>query len=480
MRSFSPFSMSLKEVNKKFLKIEDELDLFDQKINDVYFWERMRIRVYTYVLEECSTIGQAHSSVKTTYANRIKKAIRLIKDFLSPSSHFIPHKEIIFWGSHRRKIQTDEKWWDIYCDPIIENLDRSYLYIESYYLEDHLVPSKTENIHYLDFLYNLASIRCKLGMVKVSFTREEKTILKDIMHEIYRKFGVRITLEDIVKIDLLIRESRLPLYKALLRKVTPEIVIVVCSYGKETFIEACKSLNIPVVELQHGVINEYHLGYSYPGLKRKKRIFPDYFFAFGDFWKNSVKFPIGGDRIFSVGYPYLEREIEKCANIQKKEQLLFISQGTIGKELSKFAVDLSESNQLSQKIIYKLHPGEYNRWRKEYPWLAEAEIEVLDNDRIPLYHLFAESKIQIGVHSTAIYEGLAFGINTYLLNLPGIEYMEYLIKKQYAKVVSSIDELIELIKEEKHAKHFNIKDFFRSSALNNIYNKLNELITSKR
>jgi len=471
--------MSLKEINKKFLNIEDGLDLFDRKINGVYFWERIRMRVYTYILEECGTVGQAYPTIKTTYTKRVKKAVRLIKDFLSPSSHFISQKEILFWGAHRRKIQMDEKWWDIYCDPIIENLNRPYLYIESYYLGNHLVPARTENIHYLDFLYDLAAIRCKLGTVRVSFTREEKALLKDILHEIYDKLKVRISLEDMVRIDLLIRESRLPLYTTLLTKVNPRIVIVVCSYGKETFIEACKNLNIPVVELQHGVINEYHLGYAYPGVRRIKRTFPDYFFAFGDFWKDSVEFPIGKDRIFSVGYPYLEREVEKYINVQKKEQLLFISQGTIGKELSKFAVELSKTNQISQKIIYKLHPGEYDRWQREYPWLEDAEIEVLDDDRIPLYRLFAESKIQIGVYSTSVYEGLAFGNKTYLFNLPGIEYMEYLIKNQYAKVVFSIDELIALIKEEKYDKHFNIKDFFRSNALNNIYNKLGELITSQ-
>ncbi len=58
-------------------------------------------------------------------------------------------------------------------------------------------------------------------------------------------------------------------------------------------------------------------------------------------------------------------------NTIKKKQIIFISQGITGKELSKKAVELSDNNN-GYKIIYKLHPGEFAEWDKEYPWLATA------------------------------------------------------------------------------------------------------------
>ena len=47
------------------------------------------------------------------------------------------------------------------------------------------------------------------------------------------------------------------------------------------------------------------------------------------------------------------------------------------------------------------------------------------------------SKIQIGVFSTAIYEGLGLSCNTFLYNLNGVEYMQALIDSEYAKVLSA-------------------------------------------
>jgi hypothetical protein len=250
---------------------------------------------------------------------------------------------------------------------------------------------------------------------------------------------------------------------------------LICSYGKETFVEACKFLGIPVVELQHGVINKYHLGYSFPGTSRIKRTFPDYLFVFGDFWKQVAEYPIEKERIFSVGYPYLESEIKKYPAVKKQNQILFISQGTIGREMSRFACELSERENFPYSIAYKLHPGEYSRWRSEYPWLVKPKVRVVDNDEFPLYRLFAESKIQIGVHSTAIFEGLKYGLRTFLLDLPGVEYMDYLIEKHVATMVTSVDDLIEKLQKGKSSR-IPMDFFFKPNSLDNIIKALDELL----
>ena len=49
----------------------------------------------------------------------------------------------------------------------------------------------------------------------------------------------------------------------------------------------------------------------------------------------------------------------------------------------------------------------------------------------------SESKIQIGVFSTALYEGVGLCCNTFLYNLNGLEYMKDLIDSGHAKVLSS-------------------------------------------
>ena len=89
------------------------------------------------------------------------------------------------------------------------------------------------------------------------------------------------------------------------------------------------------------------------------------------------------------------------------------------------------------QILYKLHPSEYNMYKEysSYSMLSSYEnITFLEDCN--LYQLMSVSKIQIGVFSTAIYEGLGFSCKTYLFDLNGIEYMQDLIDSEYATVLS--------------------------------------------
>jgi hypothetical protein len=285
------------------------------------------------------------------------------------------------------------------------------------------------------------------------------------------------------------RKSLLPLYIRLFKRLDPKIVFVVVSYNNEIIIEACKKLKITTVELQHGVITPYHLGYAFPEGKLKES-FPDYFFSFGDFWNNSVNFPLPKSQIFSIGYSFLEAEKEKLASVSTpasqptKKQLLFISQGAIGDKLSKFASDLIEEGieKFDFELIYKLHPGEYNHWKTSYPWLLEASkshIKVIDDSSSDLYQLMSSSEIIVGVFSTAIFEGLSFGVKTFVLEASGIEYMETLIQEKAVIKVSSAKDFLSYLSQENYGFDLNQidqEDFFKSNAVLNATNQIEKLV----
>ena len=79
-------------------------------------------------------------------------------------------------------------------------------------------------------------------------------------------------------------------------------------------------------------------------------------------------------------------------------------------------------------IFYKLHPGEYGRF-KLYP--AYIDLSKYKNvkfvEDVDLYSLLASSEYHVGVFSTALYEGMEFGCKTLILDLPGIEYVTDLL-----------------------------------------------------
>ena len=243
-------------------------------------------------------------------------------------------------------------------------------------------------------------------------------------------------------------------YKKLLKRLRPKALLVVVSYSHSIapLIAAAKSLAVPTIEMQHGTFSPYHLGYHFPNLDEHP-YFCDYFFSFGSFWHNMASLPLADEKLITFGFPHLNEQLLK-ANVQdkaitnvesnKSESILFLSQGVIGEELAKYAVACAQA-QLPWRLRYKLHPSEYNTWRNDYPNLAaQADvnlIEVIDHHRFNLYDLMREAHYQVGVFSTAVYEGMALGCKTLLVDLPGLEYMSALIEQDLAEKLHSPQEL---------------------------------------
>ena len=460
-------------INKDdFEQLEANIDAFDLRVDGIPIWERIRRIVYREINQQKGD-GQAHTNIDDGLNDYIEGVKLWTRNLFRRNPFFTETADVMFVGHPRRKKEDDDYWWDIYCDPIHESCNFDAVHFEKPYLLQHRQPSKTENIRYLDLIHFSGTIQRKLGFHKVELSNNKRQKIEEIEQEIATHFGIQVNIEDIIVDSLQKRRSLLWLYSQLLKRVKPEIVVVVVSYGKETIIEACKNQEIPVVELQHGVIHDRHFGYSYPG-SRTKEMFPDYLFTFGDFWKDNVEFPIPNDRVLSVGYPYLEQTKRKYEDVQLKNQILFISQGNIGKKLSKFALKVDQHPEIKHEVVYKLHPGEYDRWMDEYPWLVDADFEVVDNPNRQLYQLFAESKVQIGVGSTAIYEGLCFDLETYVYDCSGSDILEPLVNHEVANRISSINQLIPLL--GKKEGDFNCEYFFSPNASERICNAIESLL----
>ncbi|MHA1853432.1 MAG: hypothetical protein ACTSUF_07960 [Candidatus Heimdallarchaeaceae archaeon] len=470
--------LSLKTLYNAFLEMEETFDLFSKEINGVLFWERIRFNIFQIIAKAVlyKTIPERDS-----LSSKVKNYLLKVKNYLvtlvriDRNPFFVKQKDIIFFTNSRRKLGDNNKWWDLYTDYFVDLLPYSSFNLEKDFEFRYYAPTQTKNVRYFTFIEMIARFQKALKIKRVTFTEDEKEFLEVLSREIFNKFKVKIDLVEYVYGVLLKRELYLPLFKRLLRKIKPKLAIVVCSYGKETFIEACRNLNIIVVELQHGVITKYHVGYSFERPNARKTLFPDYFLSFGQYWKESINYPIPKNKIINVGFPALEKLKMQYKNTVKRKQIVFVSQLTIGKQLSKFAVELHKTPNFPYHIVYKLHPTETSTWKQKYPELLESGIEVIDHTGKDLYQLFAESEIQIGVYSTAIFEGLCFNLKTFLLDIPGIEYMEDLLKWQFAHKISSVKELIKHI-EAPQTKSLDTEVFFKSNAVTNIIKTIEQLI----
>jgi hypothetical protein len=158
-----------------------------------------------------------------------------------------------------------------------------------------------------------------------------------------------------------------------------------------------------------------------------------------------------------------------------------VSQGTIGKKLSELAVQIAKMLPSDRyRLIFKLHPDELVLWRHDYKDLANTpEIEVIGREK-NVYELFSCSDIQVGVYSTAIYEGLGFGLTTFIYKVGHYEDMECLVDAGYAQYIEKSDDLVNMIKSFDKDTIVNRNDrmgsFWIEDSQNNLINQINRIV----
>ncbi|SDE99400.1 hypothetical protein [Halorientalis regularis] len=461
------------ERHERFLELESEHDVFDVRVDEIPVWERVRFDVHQEVLFPTRDDG---SGTGGSLLDKLAPLKLWAKNVFVRNPFTAGDHDVVFLGHSRRKRLEDGYWWDIYFDPIHEGTDVDTLHLEPPFKSIHRTPARTEGLRYTDLIEFTGSIQRSLGLADVPLPSDSERRLEALERSIDRAFDVESRIRQRSRRQLAIRRSLKWLYRALLKRLDPEMVVLVTSYWRETFVEACRERGVTVVELQHGVIHKYHAGYAYPG-DRTKAAFPDYLLTFGEFWNDAVEFPLPAERVIDVGYPYLEMRRDEFDHLEPKAQVLFVSQQTIGEPLSKIAVRVDE--QVDREVVYKLHPSTVDDWRSRYPWLADSGVTVVAGETPSLYELFATSAAQIGVGSTALYEGLNFGLPTYLVDLPGVEYVRPLVTEGYATVVDSADELADALVTGAQSSVESDR-FFADGAVENIETELRRICEEQR
>lgn len=433
----SSVDTSYDDVVTTFLELESMHSLCDLRVDGVPVWERIRYDVQRAALDQVfgtvSTVGDSRRTLLSR-ARDVGASIGTKNPYLKQPC------DVLVYGHNRRQPREDGYFWEIYTDPIYEHLDLDYLHLEVPHKGRHYRPARTENLAFLDVVRSVGSMRRRIGRPANTVPQDVARALGAVETRLREEFEVDVAVRDRARRSLQQRASTLGLYEKLLQRQDPSVVVVIVSYGKETFIEACRRANIPVLELQHGVITPYHLGYAYPDECRKV-VTPDRLLTFGEFWNETVPFP-ADTSLAAVGYPFLESVYAQHADRSTENRVTFVSQNThVGKPLTRTAVELATETDTDVSVTYKLHPEEYVDWEERYPWLQDSPVSIRGPDGTSMYELFGTSRAVVGVYSTGLYEALKFQLPVYVLREPGVAYVEPLLDAGAATAVDSATDL---------------------------------------
>lgn len=448
-------SWTFKSLFEELCYVEKKYKLFQLKVSGVYVWKLIR---FLFFMELCNLKGLYDDSHPDLPKSKSKIKNLLNKLYIGHTSSAWTAKRtystLIF--PHARKKKCDGVFLDAYTYDFYQNLN-------SFDKNETLIVDRPERGQY----YNSVSDFIKydeplnvISFIKRSFDRitgYNTTEFEKLFQKIHQIANINIsTFKTLNTKNIYSAINKFNFqyssYLKLFKKLKVKQIFIVVSYFNEGLIAAAQELGITVTEFQHGTITGYHVGYSFP-TNIPIPYFPDRLILWGEYWQESTKLPISRDKISISGYQHIEDQLNSLKKVETNpKRVLFISQGNIAKKLFPFAITLSEM-LTDFEIVYRLHPSENKVWKEVYPTLKDAveknrnlKIE-LSNEK-PLYDSFSETKFVVGAFSTALIEALAVGCKLVFINLPGVEYFQYLFDNNLFPLVSNNSELELLIKND--------------------------------
>jgi len=410
---------SIAEIAEKIFELEVSHKLFDKKINGVYFWKLVRFSVFKEIANAkglYDSSSQAAVGVQNLYKN-------ILANF-----RLKPKVTDTLFVSHGRYYQDGASYKDMYIGKLIDDCKDSCSVLYPVNIESKYKLIGIDTINSDSFLFFLPRLLSALKFEYLTLNKKDKGFLL----ELNKVFSVAFNLSKINKLQphyVSTRVNRFKVHEYMYSRVLSskkiKTIYLVCSYGLEALISAAQKLSVKVVEVQHGVMSRYHLGYSFPGMDVVP-YFPDEFYGFSSYWYESTPLPIAQNKFKDFGFPYVKKQLgaNRCL-VKKQDQVLFISQGDIGSELSMKAIQFAQDNP-DVKVVYRLHPNEVTARYSNLPKFSNLHISD-KSDSTSLYDYLFETEFVVGVFSTALFEALHIGCKIQLVDQPGVEYMENLV-----------------------------------------------------
>lgn len=441
----------------KFLNMEKKYNLFNRKINKFSYWPYVRFDIYMKLKEL-----EVDKKNKKTSPITFDKFIRSLKTVVSGKCRNYPADKNILIFNHPRKIKNGEYYECMYTEEISKYYNSDTITLEFPEMFDHYSPIFNDNIKYLDQIelisHGMTQIYRKLGSNK-KFLKEVNFLTDLITNELKTEISPDYLL-NLIKKRYSIYKTKFKMLKKIIKKISPKIIIETVSYDTNKLIvnELASELNIPTIELQHGVMGRGHIAYNFNS-KKHFNFFPDYLFLFSEFWEKNTKLPISENNVKIVGFPYLEKNINfyppknKRESEENKKRIIILSQPEFSDKVLRLTLNLVNQlneNNSSYYIIYKLHPSESNKKEFIKSEFINDNVKIISNNDYPIYKYFSEVDIQIGVTSTAIYEGLAYNLQTYIYHIEKTDsYMFPLVDNDLATFFDNSSQLIKIMDENK-------------------------------
>ena len=469
---------------EKFLDIEDSHDFFETEINHIKIWQYIRFSYCSKLLEELTGIVTANKNVNLVQHEKNKPDK---KEWIRKQQFLLRKKDLLV-VNHPRRVKEGDFYRCFVTDTFLESLDYSYYVFEYAYKGKHFNPVKTRGLRYRDISVIKKYFHCDNESLQSDVRRFTDRINCVFEEEFCEKFSNKMKQDIVTMVNFVLEEIYYGRIYAniILSLVRPRLVITTVGYDiyNQTLIETAKRKNIPTIELEHGRIGNSHAAYNFKS-KHNLETFSDYLFVYGEYEKNTPRYPISRSRVFAVGYPELERKANIYSKRNRKKSVYkvvtFISSMADGKVIAKYALELSKRVVgKGVKIVYKLHPSEYSEWRKFYPGLEEAGILVTKKNEHDIYYYIGHSDYVVGISSTVLFEAMQFKTEIIVIKELDYQKSEAVFGCGRAMLASGFEDMYDMIEHNRKADKQDTSNYFTQNAIRNMKQTVDEILQNGR
>lgn len=423
-----------KHLFEKFLEMEARYNLFELKGKEISpVWDVLRVSLFYDIFDK---LTDRDETKKVSKWNKVASKLtnfftQFVKGFILPR-----RVEYVFFYSPIF-IGKDGKFFDRMAENMIDYTHES----RCIYIGAAELPYNTRHKDYSLFFFRV------IGSLLSSFSSISNDNYNVISVAIENTFGQFYEYE---QINFVYKRCVRDYYacKKFLKWVRPKAVFVSMDLQKGLYI-AAKECGIQSCEIQHGTMDYLYPSYSYPQFvdNYSNVAFADTFAMPGDGWGIDNNIPCKR-RIVLGNSNFVVRKQDVCDD----GSILVISNWIHNKYLVPLSIDLSKI--CSNRIIYKLHPSEYDcigSYYNCFAGISSIKIASIDSN---LSELLAKCSLVITVSSTVYYEAKTIGKRVAILKVDDYFIMEpYLKSSNNTCLIENAEDVIEALKMPEYSEN---------------------------
>lgn len=366
------------------------------------------------------TSGRKYLGKLSAQLNKIPGLLKLSYSLVKLNTRAKRRKDrTLFYAHSVDKAFNAEKgqYFNGLIDPFITNgIVTSYIYAETPQEGKYKDPSLVERDFKASELVVLSSF------IRIFSSR--KAPVKQLADQLYRlleshftKAGIEVRLSREYLQDILEGFCSEYQYSILfLKAVRPKLIITSERLGSG-LLAAAKKLSIPSIDLQHGLIDQYHAQYIHVKKMRAIKdhlIVPSYLGVFGNlhkevllydgFWAEEDVVMLGNSRIQANRVKYMHGSPETGEKV-----IMIPTQKTTFGDLKTLLEKLITLEGLRYKIILKIHPLEPQANIDVYESLAsrKPDLIILAAKESNTYELMMKARLIVGFDSAVLLEAVS-------------------------------------------------------------------------